>query len=80
VHFVIPMSINHLFFKCPLARLVWRVVISTFNIVPLANVMNMFGNRLNGVDKITKAQIRVGTCALVWALWNYRNDIVFNKG
>jgi hypothetical protein len=73
-------SINHLFFKCPLARLVWRVVFSTFNIVPPAIVTNMFRNWLNGVDKITKARIRVGTCALVWALWNYRNDTVFNKG
>ena len=32
-----------------------------------------------GVEKKTKAQIRVGTCALVWSLWNYRNDIIFNK-
>jgi hypothetical protein len=48
-------SINHLFFECLLARLVCRVVFSTFNIVPPANVMNMFRNWLNDVDKITKA-------------------------
>jgi hypothetical protein len=39
----------------------------------------MFGNWLNGVDKKTKMQIRVGTYALVWPLWNCRNDVIFNK-
>ena len=39
----------------------------------------MFGNWLNGVDKDTKARIRIGICALLWALWNCRNDVVFNK-
>lgn len=39
----------------------------------------MFGNWLNGIDKDTKARIRVGTCAIVWSLWNCRNDIIFNK-
>jgi hypothetical protein len=72
-------SINHLFFACPFASLVWRVVHFTFDIPPPANVTNMFGNWLNGVEKHTKARIRLGVCALVWALWNCRNDMVFNK-
>jgi len=72
-------SIDHLFFDCPFARLVWRVIHFTFNIPPPANVTNMFGNWLNGVDKKNKAYVRVGICALVWAIWNCRNDLVFNK-
>jgi hypothetical protein len=72
-------SINHLFFACPFARLIWRVVQFTFDIPPPTNVTNMFGNWLNGVEKQTKARIRVGVCALIWALWNCRNDMVFNK-
>jgi hypothetical protein len=36
-------SINHLFFACSFARLVWRVVHFTFNIPPPVNVTNMFG-------------------------------------
>jgi hypothetical protein len=39
----------------------------------------MFGNWLNGVDKDTKARIRVGTCAIVWSLWSCRNDIISNR-
>ena len=70
---------NHLFFDCPFARLVWTVVHFTFNIAPPANGTNMVGNWLNDIDKDTKARIRVGTCAIVWSLWNCRNDIIFNK-
>jgi hypothetical protein len=39
----------------------------------------MSENWLNGVEKPTKAQIRIGVCALIWALSNCRNDMVFNK-
>ena len=41
--------------------------------------MNMFGNWLAGVDKQTKARIRIGVCTFVWAIWNCRNDVIFNK-
>ena len=71
-------TINHLFISCPFAKAVWRVVHFTFSIVPPANVTNMFGNWLNGIDKKTKARIRIGVCAIVWAIWNCRNDVIFN--
>jgi hypothetical protein len=72
-------TIDHLFIACPFARLVWRVVHFTFNIPPSTSVNNLFGNWLNEIDKQTKARIRVGFCALVWAIWNCRNDVVFNR-
>jgi hypothetical protein len=28
---------------------------------------------------IYKVQIRVGVCALLWAMWNNRNDYIFNN-
>jgi hypothetical protein len=78
VPFVIWRSlINHLFFACPIASLVWRVVHFTFDVS--SPVTNMFGKWINGVEKHTKARIRLGVCALVWTLWNCRNDMVFNK-
>ena len=39
----------------------------------------MFGSWLNGVDKVTKSHIRIGVAAFLWAIWNCRNDVVFNK-
>ena len=72
-------TVEHLFLSSPFARLVWRIVFSTYNIPPPTNITNMFGNWLNGIDKNTKARIRIGVSALVWSIWNCRNNIVFNR-
>jgi hypothetical protein len=72
-------SIQHLFISCPLAKVVWRIVHMAFNIIPPKNITNLFGNWLAGVVKKDKVQIRVGLCALLWAILNVRNDYIFNK-
>jgi hypothetical protein len=72
-------TIEHLFISCPFARLLWRIVNFAFDLPPPANVTNMFGNWLNGVDKKSKARIRIGVSALCWSIWRCRNDIIFNK-
>jgi hypothetical protein len=50
-----------------------------FNIHARANVTNMFGNLLNGVSMKDKGHIRVSARALLWAIWNVRTDLIFNK-
>jgi hypothetical protein len=62
-----------------MAKIVWRITHMTFNIVPPTNITNLFRNWLHGVSKKDKIQIRVGACAILWALWNTRNDVVFNQ-
>jgi hypothetical protein len=59
-------------------KMAWRIVYTTFNIPPPTNVTNTFGNWLNGVPKKYKEHIRVGVCALFWAIWTVRNDFIFN--
>jgi hypothetical protein len=71
-------SIEHLFFNCPFAKIMWRIVHISFNISPPSSISHLFGNWLQGVSKEDKVQIRVGACALLWAIWNVRNDFVFN--
>jgi fructose-specific phosphotransferase system IIC component len=44
-------SVEHLFLACPFAKIVWRIVFSTYNIPPPTNIKNMFGNWLNGIEK-----------------------------
>jgi hypothetical protein len=39
----------------------------------------MFGNWLNGLQRIDKDRIRIGVSALCWSICRTRNDIVFNK-
>jgi hypothetical protein len=51
----------------------------TYNIPPPTNIKNLFGRWFNGIDKNTKERVRVGVCALIWAMLNYRNDVIFNN-
>jgi hypothetical protein len=70
---------DHFFISCHSSRLVWRVVHFTFNIPPLINMTNLFGNWLNEIDKKIKEQNRVGVCALVWIILNCHNKVIFNR-
>jgi hypothetical protein len=72
-------TINHLFISCPFAKIVWRIIHMSFNVPPPQNITNLFGNWLAGIPKKVITQIRVGVCALLWAIWNMRNDIIFNN-
>jgi hypothetical protein len=45
-----------------------HMALCALHLPPLANINNMFENWLNGIDKTTKARIRVGVCALMWAI------------
>ncbi|KAI4964718.1 hypothetical protein ZWY2020_059775 [Hordeum vulgare] len=72
-------SIQHLFLDCPLAKHVWRSIHIAFNICPPVNLNSLFGTWLQGIDVQLAKSIRVGACALLWALWNSRNDLVFNR-
>ena len=78
-YFMIPRSQLSIF-SYPFARLIWRVVHFTFNILPLTNVTNMVGNFLNMIDKKTKAQIHVGVLFLVLCLLNCLSDVFNNVG
>ena len=72
-------TIEHLFISCPFARLLWRIVNFAYDLPPPTNITNMFGNWLNGVDKSSKARIRIGVSTLCWSIWQCRNDVIFNK-
>jgi hypothetical protein len=71
--------IQHLFFDCPMAKIVWRLVHMTFGLPLLKSVANLFGNWLSNLNKKDVKLIRIGVCVIVWALWNACNDHVFNK-
>jgi hypothetical protein len=58
-------TVEHLSLDVRFAKMVWQVVHFTFNIPPPANIKNMSGRWLNGIDKNTKERIRVGVCALI---------------
>ena len=72
-------TVDHLFISCEFASKIWRLIHFTFSITPPTSVTNLFGTWLNGIGKDVKARIHIGVSAFLWAIWNCRNDIVFNK-
>jgi hypothetical protein len=70
---------KHLFFDFPFAKIVWRIIYMTFGLAPSKNITNLFGNWLKGIPKKELIQLWVGVCAVIWTMWNTRNDLIFNK-
>ena len=46
---------------------------------PPYSVSTLFGTCPVGIESETARHIRVGACALLWAIWNCRNDLAFNR-
>ncbi len=72
-------TIEHLFLNFPVARFLWRVVGSVFNLKIANNIHHLFGGWLCGFNKGDKGLIVVGVAALIWALWKARNAACFFK-
>jgi hypothetical protein len=70
-------TIQHLFFDCQMARIMWRIVQISFNILPPANIEHLFTGCLNGINRKLMYKILVGASALYWVIWLSRNDMVF---
>jgi hypothetical protein len=72
-------SIQHLFFACPLAKLLWGIVSLTFGMRRPGCVEHLFGPWLRSFSKKQRNLVLIGVAALCWAIWISRNDIVFHK-
>ena len=72
-------TIRHLFFECHLAKCVWQAIQYTFGVTPPVNITCMMGSWLNGYPAKLKKQMLIGVCAICWALWLCRNEVVFQK-
>jgi hypothetical protein len=72
-------SIQRLFFECPLAKIIWCIIHMTFGLELPKNVSNLFRNWLKGILKEDLIKIRVGVWVVIWAIWDTRNNFIFNK-
>uniref|UniRef100_A0A452ZM17 Uncharacterized protein n=1 Tax=Aegilops tauschii subsp. strangulata TaxID=200361 RepID=A0A452ZM17_AEGTS len=61
-------TIKHLFLDCPLAKLLWRTIHIAFKVTPPISIDTLFGTWLTGVESYTTGHIRIGICALLWAI------------
>ena len=72
-------TIQHIFFECQMARLIWRIIHTTFGLLKPKNVIDMFGSWLQGVKWKEKNLILTGVSVVCWSIWLSRNDSVFDK-
>jgi hypothetical protein len=72
-------NIQHLFFDCPMARLMWFAICVSFGIKAPTTTDNLFGPWLASFPHKQRALVLVGVAAFCWALWLSRNDVVFQK-
>ena len=72
-------TIQHLFFDCHVAKLLWRVVQYIFDLSPPQSITHLFGNWLRSVGTKLKRKLLTGASTLCWAIWLSRNDIVFDR-
>jgi hypothetical protein len=72
-------TIQHLFFDCPLARLVWGIVCITFDIRIPMSVEDVFGSWIRDFPFKQRNRVLLGVAAVCWAIWLSRNDMVFQR-
>lgn len=72
-------SIKHLFFECPMAKLLRTIISFIFGFQPPADNSDMFGPWIHGFPRKYRSFLLIGATALCWVVWLSRNDFVFNK-
>jgi hypothetical protein len=72
-------TIQHLFFECRFARMVWSMMFWALGVPKPTSTSNMFGNWLSQFDKKLKNLALLGVATICWSLWLSRNDLVFQK-
>jgi hypothetical protein len=70
-------TIQHLFFDCPIAQLVWGSVCFTFGVKKPEGVEHLFGPWLRSFSSKQRNLVLIGLAAVCWTLWISRNDLVF---
>ena len=60
-------TIQHLFFECHMARLIWRIIHITFGLQKTNNVIHMLGSWLQGIGEKKKNLIPTCVSVVCWA-------------
>ncbi|XP_071708533.1 uncharacterized protein [Rutidosis leptorrhynchoides] len=74
-------SLNHVFFECSLASELWHKIRVWLNCsMPTFSSWDSFIVWLEGIQLSSKSKNRIiaSVCTTLWAIWRFRNGIVFN--
>ena len=70
-------SICHLFFLCPVARLLWGILQCASNSPQQPTSMEELGVWINSFQGFEKVAMKVFLAAMFWVLWKTRNKACF---
>jgi hypothetical protein len=79
VFYAQPETIQHLFFDCQYAKIIWITIHIAFNIQKPLFVLHLFEDWANAGGHKNRKLLLTGVAALIWALWTSRNDLVFDN-
>lgn len=70
-------SIDHIFFLCPVAKVIWGVIATSFgaSIVPLS--FSGYSTWINQVLASGDSVFMLGVAVICWAIWKTRNAVIF---
>lgn len=73
-------TINHLFFQCSVANLVWSLLKCTFSLNSTLTALNdCFGIWIGSFLKNEKKLVLVGVSVVFWSIWRCNNDVIFEE-
>lgn len=70
-------TIQHLFFDCHVAKLLWNNISISFGFQPPTCASSMFGSWLSSFPRKHRSHVLIGAAASCWAIWLNTNDMVF---
>lgn len=73
-------SIDHLFLHCAVAKFLWSLLQCIFSVnSPPASINSLFTSWIAQYGKEMKMMLFVGISAILWSIWNCRNEICFER-
>jgi hypothetical protein len=72
-------TIRHLFFDCPIARLVWRTVCITFDFKKPTSISHIFEDWIKSFHCKQMKNVLLGVASVCWAIWLGRNNVVCQR-
>lgn len=73
-------SIDHLFMKCSLARMLWNIIKCTFNLFVIPdNADALLNTWLKSFHPDEKHLVFTGVSMVFWTIWKIRNSTIFDN-
>lgn len=73
-------SIDHLFFDCAVAKLIWQVVACAFALPRIpSNLADLMGPWIKSFPTDLRRMVLCGSVTICWTIWKARNRACFDK-